>query len=157
MTTASHSTLSRTLPQRGERFECGKCGMEIAVLSDCHCDQGVPEFICCGQLLTPAGQGVLAETKEAFIHNIQQGLDQARENVAWLKKKANQAKDTTKAEASLDARLLSEQYDKLKRSLAEVKDSSGEAWKDLAKGCSESWQRFKTASRRAMSRYRSQD
>lgn len=37
-------------PQKGERFRCQECGMEIQVTSDCHCQTGShTHFECCGQ------------------------------------------------------------------------------------------------------------
>ena len=39
-------------PQKGERFRCGVCGMEILVTADCRCeDPGMVHFHCCGQEL----------------------------------------------------------------------------------------------------------
>jgi len=39
-------------PKKGERFRCEKCGMEIKVTEDCHCDQpSMVHFHCCGQEL----------------------------------------------------------------------------------------------------------
>jgi hypothetical protein len=39
-------------PRRGERYRCGKCGMEVQVTSDCRCqDPGMVHFHCCGQEL----------------------------------------------------------------------------------------------------------
>jgi len=39
-------------PKKGERFRCAKCGMEVQVTADCHCDQpGMVHFHCCGQEL----------------------------------------------------------------------------------------------------------
>ena len=42
-------------PKKGERFRCQKCGMEVQVTADCHCDQaGMVHFHCCGQELQKA-------------------------------------------------------------------------------------------------------
>ncbi len=39
-------------PKKGERYRCGKCGMEVEVTVDCRCHEpsGV-HFHCCGQEL----------------------------------------------------------------------------------------------------------
>ncbi len=37
-------------PKRGERFRCEKCGMELQITTDCHCESGDhTHFECCGQ------------------------------------------------------------------------------------------------------------
>lgn len=39
-------------PKKGERFRCEKCGMEVQITADCHCDQpDMVHFQCCGQEL----------------------------------------------------------------------------------------------------------
>ena len=39
-----------TLPRKGERFRCQRCGMEIQVTADCRCQDGEHvQFRCCGQ------------------------------------------------------------------------------------------------------------
>jgi hypothetical protein len=40
-------------PKKGEVFRCEKCGMEMKVTADCHCQE--PNHVhleCCGQELT---------------------------------------------------------------------------------------------------------
>ena len=40
------------MPKKGERFRCEKCGMEVKITADCHCEE--PDhvhFHCCGQEL----------------------------------------------------------------------------------------------------------
>jgi hypothetical protein len=42
-------------PKKGERYRCGKCGMEIQVTTDCRCeDTSMVHFHCCGQELSKA-------------------------------------------------------------------------------------------------------
>ena len=42
-----------TAPQKGERFRCMKCGMEILVTTNCKCTAGHHARLeCCGQPLT---------------------------------------------------------------------------------------------------------
>jgi hypothetical protein len=42
-------------PKKGDRFRCGKCGMEVQVTADCGCNQAnMVHFHCCGQELTKA-------------------------------------------------------------------------------------------------------
>jgi hypothetical protein len=42
-------------PQKGERFRCGKCGMEIQVTQACDCKgDGCAYFQCCGQEMVRA-------------------------------------------------------------------------------------------------------
>ena len=35
-------------PHKGEHFRCDRCGMEVEVLSDCHCHHEEDHFHCCG-------------------------------------------------------------------------------------------------------------
>ena len=39
-------------PKKGEHYRCARCGMEIDVTAECHCqgEEG-PHFECCGQEL----------------------------------------------------------------------------------------------------------
>ena len=42
-------------PKKGERYRCGKCGMEVQVTADCRCDDpSGAHFHCCGQELQKA-------------------------------------------------------------------------------------------------------
>lgn len=154
MATTTEATGSATYPAKGERFQCGQCGMEIEIITECNSEHEPPQFICCGEPLDAAAKSFLTESKEAFVEQMQTGLEKTKDTVAWLSEKAAQAKDATKEELSREADVLSRQYDKLRDSLGEVKDSSSDAWKDVAKGCSESWQRFKAACEKAVTRYR---
>ena len=36
-------------PQKGDRFRCDMCGMEVEVQSDCHCHDEAEHFHCCGE------------------------------------------------------------------------------------------------------------
>lgn len=39
-------------PKTGDRYRCEKCGMEVRVTADCHCnDPSRVHFHCCGQEL----------------------------------------------------------------------------------------------------------
>ena len=39
-------------PKKGERYRCEKCGMEVQVTADCHCqERDHVHFHCCGQEL----------------------------------------------------------------------------------------------------------
>jgi len=39
-------------PKKGDRYRCGKCGMEVQVTADCRCsDPAHVHFHCCGQQL----------------------------------------------------------------------------------------------------------
>ncbi len=40
-------------PKKGDKFRCDKCGMELEVTKDCHCEgDDHVHFHCCGQELT---------------------------------------------------------------------------------------------------------
>lgn len=143
-----------TLPATGERYQCDQCGMEIEVTTACSCEQCEPQFICCGEPLKSLDQSLLAESKEAFVARMQAEMDRTKEAITRLKEKAGQASYATREELTRDADALSQQYDKLRDSIGEVKESSGKAWKDVAKGCTESWQQFRSACEQAMSRYK---
>lgn len=43
-----------SLPKTGDRYECGECGMIVELTTDCRCEDGTPEFRCCGQALQEA-------------------------------------------------------------------------------------------------------
>jgi hypothetical protein len=50
----SQATLDKGVgsPKKGERFRCGKCGMEVQVTADCRCQEAsMVHFHCCGQEL----------------------------------------------------------------------------------------------------------
>lgn len=148
------STMTETTLAKGERLKCDKCAMEIEIIEECGCDGMQPQFICCGQAMTSTGQTLVAQTKEAFVDEVQKRMDDTKNTVAWLQEKASRAKDSAKEQASREADAVSQQYDKLRDSLDSVTNASGDAWKDLAKGVSDSWQSFKAACDKAASRYR---
>jgi hypothetical protein len=42
-------------PKKGERYRCGKCGMEVQVTADCRCNESSKvHFHCCGEELQKA-------------------------------------------------------------------------------------------------------
>lgn len=41
-------------PKQGEVYHCEKCGMKLQITENCRCDEGCPEFLCCGQALIKA-------------------------------------------------------------------------------------------------------
>ncbi len=149
MLTATKSTLAK-----GERLKCNQCGMEIEVVEPCQCDGMQPVFTCCGLPLTSKGQTFTAKTKDAFVDEVQKRLDETKETVTFLQEKAEDAKNAAKETATREADAISKQYDKLRDSLNDVANSSGDAWKDLAQGFSDSWRSFKAACDTAASRYR---
>jgi hypothetical protein len=39
-------------PKQGEHYHCDTCGMEIEIMTDCHCQtEDGPHLECCGQEL----------------------------------------------------------------------------------------------------------
>jgi hypothetical protein len=38
-------------PRQGERYRCGKCGMEVEVMAECGCHEQTEHFHCCGQAM----------------------------------------------------------------------------------------------------------
>ena len=157
MTSSTQPNLPAMLPSAGERFKCDQCGMELEIISACNCVEEEPEFVCCGQPLTSCGLTTMAKTKEAFIDQVDKSLDATREGIAWLRNHADNATEATKNEMARDADLLSGRYEQARDKLNEVKEASNDAWQDIAKNFSTSWQEFKSAFRQAVSRYRSEN
>lgn len=143
-----------SLPQMGDRFRCPECGMEVELVSPCRCELGHPHFICCGRPLVSAGRSFAAETKDAFVDQIETAIERTKETAARLRKKANEARDASKEEASREVDGLNKQFDQLRAALQELKNSSGDAWQDLAAGCKDSWRNLRSACEKAASRYR---
>jgi hypothetical protein len=49
-----HADVGRT-PKKGDKYQCGKCGMAIEVTVDCRCsDPNHVQLQCCGQPMTKA-------------------------------------------------------------------------------------------------------
>ena len=137
----------------GDRFLCEKCGMEIEIIRECNCEQCDTKFTCCNQPLKRSRQGIVSETKEAFVEEVQTGLESAQKTLKWLQEKTVIAKEDTKEELSRDLHALTQQYEKLKDSLAEVKESTNENWERVSRGYPKAWQRFKAACKDAFYRY----
>ena len=117
---AGQSTDNEPLPVKGDQFRCGQCGMEIRVIADFAGQRGQPTFVCCGKLLQPSGKSFLMESREAFLSQMQFGMQKTKENINWLRTKASQAKDASKDELSREAEVLSQQYEQLRESLGEL-------------------------------------
>jgi hypothetical protein len=49
MAEAGEKSGSILKPQKGDRFRCDGCGMQIQVTSDCKCEEDQAQFRCCGQ------------------------------------------------------------------------------------------------------------
>ena len=155
--TTSQATDFQLKPAKGERYKCGSCEMELEVLSDCGCQSGCPQMICCGRQLEYSGSNITKATKDAFVEQIENGLDATQQGVGWLKEKSSEVKDDASDTMNREAERLSDQYEQTKAKLSEIKQASGDAWKDMAAGCAESWESFKASCHKALARYRSSD
>ena len=49
MTMAGKRSDTLQRPQKGDKFRCDSCGMQIQVTADCRSDEDHPHFSCCGQ------------------------------------------------------------------------------------------------------------
>ena len=91
-------------------------------------------------------------SRESFIGRVEVGLPDTGAKLSELKDKAADAAGETKVKLNAEVAVLSERYEESKAKLAEIKASTGDAWHDLADGCSESWQDWKTSCESAWSR-----
>lgn len=91
------------------------------------------------------------QTKEEFLTRLEARLEKLDGEVAALREKGRDLKDEAKADWDRKLADLEAKRDAARTKLAEVKESSAEAWKDVQQGAQSAWddleQAFQDASR----------
>ena len=91
------------------------------------------------------------QTKDDFQKRLEARLEKLDGEIAALREKGRDLKDEAKADWDRKLADLEAKRDAARAKLAEVKQSSGEAWKDVQRGAQSAWddveQAFQDASR----------
>lgn len=93
------------------------------------------------------------QTKEEFQLKLNARLGQLDEEIVMLRERGSSLKDDAKARWDEKLVNLESKREAARVKLAEVKDSSAEAWKDLQKGAQSAWNDLDTAFREASSEF----
>ncbi len=103
-----------------------------------------------GKAVTTAAEYSL-QTKEEFQKDLDARLNELDAKIAKLREKGHDLKDQAKAKWDQKMAELAKKRDAARAKLAEVGQSSGEAWKDVQKGAQSAWddldKAFRDASR----------
>ena len=79
------------------------------------------------------------QTKDEFQKKLETRLKELDAEIAKLREKGRDLKDQAKADWDRKMADLETKRDAARGKLAEVRDSSGEAWKDVQKGAQSAW------------------
>ena len=93
------------------------------------------------------------QTKDEFQSKLNARLTELDEEIVVLREKGSALKDDAKARWDEKLVNLEIKREAARVKLAEVKDSSAEAWKDLQKGAQSAWSELDTAFREASSEF----
>ena len=95
-----------------------------------------------------------SDTKQAFVEKLEARIDQWEARVKQLRAQAQEAQADSKLALDREIKDLSDRLNDLRAKVNEVKDAGGDAWRDLASGCAEAWDRFKVAAELAADRFK---
>jgi len=95
----------------------------------------------------------VAQTKEEYQTQLEARLAAVDAEMAALREKSRDLKDEAKADWERTLPQLQAKRDSVHDKLAEVRQSSGEAWKDIKKGAQSAWDEMDAAFRDASKRF----
>ena len=93
-------------------------------------------------------------TRHEYIEKFKQKLDEWDSDIDELEAKALKAKADLKYELEDQLHALRHKREIARLKMAEVKDSSEDAWEDLKEGADEAWSSLKEALEKAWSHYK---
>jgi hypothetical protein len=114
-----------------------------------------PKEVTSGDVRRDAGQAAETaaeysrQTKEEFQKRIETRLNELDGEIAKLREKGRDLKDTAKANWDQKMPELERKRDAARAKLAEVNHSSAAAWKDVQKGAQSAWDELDKAARDA--------
>jgi hypothetical protein len=91
-------------------------------------------------------------TRDEYVAQLKAQLDRWNTEVAEWEVKAKTAREGMRAEYERQIAAFREQRDRGLDQLKAVQGSSGEVWKDMARGADEAWDRMREAFDRAFTR-----
>ena len=91
--------------------------------------------------------------KDAISDKFKSKLDQADARIDLLKAKADEADAKTRIRLHEEIEDLKSRRDSLRKKLEGLRDSSGDAWRDLQAGAEAGWRSLSNALERAASRF----
>ncbi len=77
------------------------------------------------------------QEKDEFVMSAEKSMDELKANLAELTNKAQAASGDTKAKLEQQIKTLEGKWDAAQVKLGEIKNASGEAWKEMQQGVSE--------------------
>ena len=93
------------------------------------------------------------QTKEEYQSKLDLRLAELDEEIVMLRERGNQLKDDTKVRWEQKLAELEVKREAARVKLAEVKESSAEAWKDVQKGAQSAWDELDKAFQEASSEF----
>jgi transketolase len=93
------------------------------------------------------------EEKQAYEQKVEARLERWQAQIQELKARAKEADADTRAEIAKQLKHLDEHSDEALEKLRDLRDSSGDAWKDVKGGLENSWDSLEKALKAARSRF----